>query len=69
MAKDGFFVKAQNASVFVLPALKDKVSVQVGDMVSIDGVVLQMPRKMDDRLNAPAGSNDDIYVYATSVNK
>jgi hypothetical protein len=69
MTKDGFFVKAQNASVFVLPALKDKVSVQVGDTVSIDGVVLQMPRKMDDRLNAPAGSNDDIYVYATSVNK
>jgi len=62
-------VKAQNANVFVLPALKDKTSVQVGDTVSIDGVVLQMPRKMDDRLNAPAGSNDDIYVYATSVKK
>ncbi|MDQ3541355.1 MAG: hypothetical protein M3440_11770 [Chloroflexota bacterium] len=69
MAKDGFFVKAQNATVFVLPAHQDKTSVQAGDTVSIDGVVLQMPRKMDDRLKPPAGSNDDIYVFATSVTK
>lgn len=61
--------KAQDTAVFVLPAHKDTVSVRVGDTVWLDGVVLQMPRHIDDKLKAPAGSNDKIYVYATNVNK
>ena len=70
VAKDGgFFVSANNAAVFVLPAQKDALKVQTGDTVTITGTVLQLPRHMHTRLNAPAGSNDDIYVYATSVRK
>jgi hypothetical protein len=69
-AKDGgFFVKAKDASVFVLPAHKEKVSVGAGDTVSVEGVVLQMPRTLEEQLKAPAGSNDDIYVFATHVAK
>lgn len=70
VAKDGgFFVKAQQQAVFVLPAHKERSAVSPGDTVSLKGIVLQMPRQMNDRLNAPSGSNDDIYVYATSVSK
>ena len=70
MAKGGgFFVRTQNAAVFVLPAHADKADISQGDTVSLNGVVLEMPDDMEARLNAPTGSNDDIYVYATSVNK
>ncbi|MGH9321387.1 MAG: hypothetical protein ACRD3V_16065, partial [Vicinamibacteria bacterium] len=67
MAKGGgFFVKTENGSLFVLPSVEGKGSVSVGDSVSIDGVVLQTPHGMGSRLDAPYGSNDDIYVYATN---
>ena len=70
LASDGgFFVKAQDTAVFVLPAHENKADVRLGDTVSIDGVVLQMPRHIDKKLKAPAGANDEIYVYATNVNK
>ena len=65
----GFFVKSQQQAVFVLPAHKERSAVQPGDTVSLKGIVLQMPRHMNDRLSPPSGSNDDIYVYATSVKK
>ena len=64
----GFFVKMQDRTLFVLPA-HHKVSVRAGDTVSLNGVVLQMPSDMEEKLRAPDGANDDIYVYATSVNK
>ena len=70
MAKGGgFFVKAQNRPIFVLPAHADKAKISVGDTVTLKGAILSMPDDMEDRLNAPAGSIDDIYIYATSVNK
>lgn len=40
--------------------------------MSVEGVVLQLPRGLTDRLSAPSGTedlNDDIYVYATNVSK
>lgn len=70
MAKGGgFFVKAQTGTIFVLPAHADKAKVSIGDTVALNGVILSMPDDMEDRLNAPGGSNDDIYVFAISVNK
>jgi hypothetical protein len=70
MAKDdGFFVRAPDATLFVLPAHNDTVSVKAGDTVSLTGVVLQMPEDMEDEFNASERSNDDIYVCATAVNK
>ena len=71
-AKDGgFFAKTANGTVFVLPAEKQQAA-REGDTVSVKGVVLQLPRHMQDSLKGRAGGgefNDDIYVYATSLNK
>ena len=73
MAKDGgFFTHTANGSVFVLPASGEKAAVRAGETVSLQGVVLQMPRGIEERLNPPAAAkdfNDDIYVYATSVTR
>jgi hypothetical protein len=68
VAKDGgFFATKGEATVFVLPARPDGSSVQAGDTVSVNGVVLEMPDRMHDRLNAPSGANDDVYVYGTQI--
>jgi hypothetical protein len=68
-AKDGgFWIRgAADRSVFVLPT--DPKKLTVGDTVNIDGVVLQMPRGMRDRLQAPANANQTIYIYSTNVDK
>lgn len=68
MAKDrGFFAKAGNNLVFVLPMTSAGLS--QGQTVSIEGITMAMPRHMRDNLNAPAAGNlnDDIYIYATRV--
>lgn len=31
--------------------------------------MLQMPKAMKSRIDMPSGGNDDIYIYATNVNK
>ena len=63
--KGGFFVNDAGNRVFVLPS--GHAGVSDGKTVSIEGVVLQMPDDMDERL-APGGDlNDEIYIYATSV--
>jgi hypothetical protein len=64
----GFFVTLGEHQVFVLPA-QPKTMVADGERVTVTGVVMQMPRGMRSRLNAPANMNDDIYVYARSVQK
>jgi hypothetical protein len=65
----GFWLRVANGSdVFVLPAAPGQPSVHEGQTVSVDGVVLQMPRSMRDRLDAPKGANTQAYIYATSVN-
>ena len=68
-AKDrGFFAKAGNHLVFVLPMAA--AGVTQGQNLSIEGVVMEMPRHMRDKLNAPSGNfNDDIYIYATKVSR
>jgi len=70
MAKDtGFFVNASGNAIFVLPSKPDAATVKANDTVSLNGVVLQMPRAMKDRMNMPSGGNRDIYIYATKITK
>lgn len=70
LAKDqGFFVKDAGKAVFVLPGDPDQSSVKANETVSLSGVVLQMPKAMKRRVNMPSGGNDDIYIFATNVNK
>ena len=76
-AKDrGFFVKTQQGSVFVLPAERggqsSGVSVQAGQEVSLNGVILQLPNEMKEKLSSTSGIdhlNRHIYIYATEVTK
>ena len=68
VAKDrGFFAKAGNTLVFVLPMAHTGLS--QGQTVSVEGVALAMPRHMRDKLNAPSGGNlnEEIYIYATKI--
>ena len=64
----GFFIDAGDRRLFVLPS-RAGTMVASGDTVSLRGVILRMPRHMEQRLNAPPNVNDHIYVYATSVGK
>jgi hypothetical protein len=64
----GFFAKKGETTIFVLPSQPDRSSVKAGDTVSVNGVVMEMPDRMHDRLDAPAGANDDVYVYGTQIN-
>jgi hypothetical protein len=69
-AKDrGFFVKAGDRQVYVLPAFDQVDIARSGEKVTLEGVVLQMPRQMRDRIEAPQSANDDIYIYATDVSR
>jgi hypothetical protein len=40
-----------------------------GETVSLEGVILQMPRGMKDRLDTPDNANTDIYIFATQMKK
>lgn len=68
---EGFWIEGSHATVFVLPSDRDG-SVKApseGDSVSIEGIVLEMPRSLRDTAHANGSGNDEIYVYATSVRK
>jgi len=67
-SRSGFFIDVGNRHIFVLPA-KTHTTVVNGEKVGIDGVVLSMPRGMQQQLSGPANLNDDIYVYATGLRK
>jgi hypothetical protein len=62
----GFFVAVGDEHLYVLPAQQGR-SVMTGDTVGLYGVLLRMPRDMEQRLKPPAGLKDDIYVYATTI--
>jgi hypothetical protein len=64
----GFFVSAGDRHLFVLPAMTGTMAA-TGDTVTIEGTLLQMPRSMVSRLNAPGSLNDDLYLYATTVRR
>ena len=65
----GFWVAAGEARVFVLPATHagNDSHPKAGESVSIDGVVLEMPEAMREDARTSGNGNDDIYIYATSV--
>jgi hypothetical protein len=67
-AGGGFFVAIGDQQLYVLPAQKGR-SAMNGETVGIYGLILRMPRSMEERLKPPAGFNDDIYVYATTIVK
>lgn len=65
----GFWIQAGDASVFVLPASHATGTPQAsaGQSVSIDGLVLEMPRSLRNRAPESGNPNDAIYIYATTV--
>jgi hypothetical protein len=66
----GFWLqRAGGPAVFVKPADSVQVTVREGDTIGIEGVVLEMPRGMRDRLGTPDQANTRIYVYATKIEK
>lgn len=69
-AKDGgFWVRGPaGTSVFVLPSDRS-ATFSNGQQVNVEGVVLQMPDTMDERLEPGVEWNDDIYIYATKVTR
>jgi hypothetical protein len=70
--RHGIFARAGNQTVFILPTVGERPGVSKGEMISIEGTVLQMPRFMKDRLQSTAGGssfNDTIYIYATKVQR
>ena len=68
-APNGFFMHSGAQQVFVLTAPKATSTVKSGEMVSVEGVVLSMPRDLARKLTMPDSANDTIYVYATQVKK
>ena len=64
----GFFVASQDRQLFVLPHQGQAQKVSVGQTVSIDGMVLQMPKRMRNRLKAPGTMNRQVYVFANTIN-
>jgi hypothetical protein len=67
-ATRGLIVEQQGARVFVLPsstAASEKPATE--GAIRIEGVILQMPDGLSDRLGAPDDLNDEIYVFATSI--
>jgi hypothetical protein len=62
----GFWARSGNTSILVLP-IDTSRQMTAGQSVSIDGVVLRMPRHMRQSLDPGADWNDTIYVYATKL--
>jgi hypothetical protein len=66
----GFYTQAGETTLFVLPAPGLGLELSEGDTVSLEGFVMQLPRHMEDRLEDESRElNDDVYVYATRVNR
>jgi hypothetical protein len=65
----GFWVEGATDSIFVRPAgnRSSEVVPQVGESVSVEGVVLQMPRSLRHDARAHSTNPGEVYVSATSV--
>ncbi len=62
----GFWIEAGGQSVFVLPAQHAQgTTAAAGQSVSVDGVVLSMPRSLSDKVGDTG--NDEVYIYATAL--
>ena len=71
LGKDhGFWIDAGDANVFVLSAQHGNQkpgSRSAGQAVSLEGVVLELPRSMRDKAGTVDNANKDIYIYAMNV--
>jgi hypothetical protein len=64
----GFWVKSPDGThLFVLASEAQQSDETTGSTVDVQGVLLQMPRGMQDDLDAPGDMNEDVYVLATAV--
>lgn len=69
-ATSGFWIDAGGPSIFVLPARHTEgraTEAKPGQTISVEGVVLQMPRSMREQAAREDRGNDEIYVYATTM--
>ncbi len=67
-AGHGFFIGPRENQLFVLTQyLQDKLSINQGQKLSVDGFVMQMPDGARSNLSAPGALNQHIYVYATEL--
>lgn len=63
----GFWIESGGSTLFVLPQHAEaQKTATAGQTLSIDGIVLQMPRSMRDQARG-ANANTDIYIYARTV--
>lgn len=68
-AKDGgFWIMASGKRVYVRPA-SGNAEVTKGQPVTIEGIVLQLPRAMRTSLQPTGDWNDTLYVYATNIER
>ena len=65
----GFWIESGGHSLLVLPASGQKSNATAGQAVSIDGVLLEMPRRMREKARAAENGNDRVYIYATTIRK
>ena len=66
-ARRGFFLADRGTSVFVVPTKDSYLTVDHGETVAIEGVVLQAPRGLATHGDVPDDINEDIYILATTV--
>jgi hypothetical protein len=65
----GFFVRAGDTTLFVMPDKNGEQTVKTGDTVGIQGVLLELPHDLMATIDTPAGARGEVYVFATSVNE
>lgn len=68
-ATHGFFLDAQAGAVYVLPEPAAPAMVAPGDVITIQGVIANVPRLIPGEINPPLGWNQRIYVMATKITK
>jgi hypothetical protein len=68
-AQGGFYLESGDQAIFVLPADRNPAHSNGGDMVSVEGVILEAPRGMDAEAELSGEANDDIYLLATRVTR
>ena len=62
----GFWIETGGPGLFVLPADGQQVKPRQGQTVSIDGIILEMPRRLREKARE-GNSNETIYIYAHGV--
>jgi hypothetical protein len=71
-AGQGFWVKTGQRSLFVLPTPADrsgaaKKAPSPGQTVTLEGVILEMPKRLRDKADGVENANELVYIYASHV--